>query len=142
LPAKPGDRAGDRRRQVARDGDPLESPADLRAERADRPPVAGVQARQPIEPIVDPRHRGHDPPEGVRRHAKPGRHANAFDPRKLPQVRALAANERDLGLVDLFETQHVALDHRVTSAPPHFEFGLRLCGTTRALPQAPMRAID
>jgi hypothetical protein len=30
-------------------------------------------------------------------------------------VRALAANQRDLCLVDLFETQHVALDHRDTS---------------------------
>jgi hypothetical protein len=30
-------------------------------------------------------------------------------------VRALAANERDLRLDDLFETQHVALDHRDAS---------------------------
>jgi hypothetical protein len=34
--------------------------------------------------------------------------ARAFDPRKLPQVRALAANYRDLREVDLIETQHVA----------------------------------
>ena len=115
LLAEPGDRAGDRRRQIVRDGDPFEGPADLRAERANRLPVVRVQARQPIELIVDPRHCCHDPPEGVRRHAKASRHANAFDPRKLPQVRALAANERDLRLVDLFETQHVALDHRDTS---------------------------
>ena len=61
--------------------------------------------------FVDPRHRGHDPPEGVRRYAKARRHANALDPRKLPQVGALAAHERDLRLVDLFQTQHVTLDH-------------------------------
>ena len=69
---------------------------------------SGLQARQPIEPIVDRRRFRHDPPEGVRRHAKAGRHANAFDPRKLSQVRALAADERDLRLVDLLEIQHVA----------------------------------
>src|SRR5207248_10979888 len=81
---------------------------DLRAERADRLPVVLLQARQPIEPIVDRRRFRHDPPEGVRRHAKASRHAEALDPRKLPQVRALAANDRDLRLVDLLETQHVA----------------------------------
>jgi len=46
--------------------------------------------------------------EGVRRHAKASRHAEAFDPRKLTQVGALAANDRDLRLVNLLETQHVA----------------------------------
>ena len=193
LPAKPGDRAGDRRRQVVRDGDPPKGLADLRTERADRLPVAGVQARQPIQLIVDPGHRCHDPPEGVRGHAEAGRHTDAFDPRKLPQVRTLAAHERDLRLVDLFETQHIALDHRDTSrvaalrctamagrarrhdrlcrtsrlARPHLvpscparvirrqqhthlrithsinsEPGLRLCGTTGVLRQAPRCAID
>src|SRR6202035_4081361 len=83
--------------------------------RTDRLPVIGVQARLPVEPIVERRRFRHDPPEGARRHAKASRHANAFDPRQLPQVRALAANERDLRLVDLLETQHVALDHRDTS---------------------------
>ena len=55
LLAETGERAGDRRRQIVRDGDPFEGPADLRAERADPIPVVRVQARQPIEPIVDRR---------------------------------------------------------------------------------------
>ena len=83
LLAEPGERAGDRRRQIVRDGDPFDGPADLRAERADRLPVVRVQARQPIEPIVDRRRFRHDPPEGVRRHAEASRHADAFDPREL-----------------------------------------------------------
>ncbi len=109
LLAEPGERAGDRRRQIVRDGDPFDGPADLRAERADRLPVVRVQARQPIEPIVDRRRFRHDPPERVRRHAEASRHADAVDPRQLPQVRALAADDRDLRLVDLLETQHVAV---------------------------------
>jgi hypothetical protein len=105
--AEPGERAGYRRRKIVGDGDPLEDPADLRAERADLLPVIRVQARQPIKPIVHrPRFR-HDPPEGIRRHTEASRYADAFDPRKLPQMHALAANDRDLRLVDLLETQHV-----------------------------------
>ena len=53
LLAETGEREGDRRRHIVGDGDPFEGPADLRAERADRLPVVRVQARQPIEPIVD-----------------------------------------------------------------------------------------
>jgi hypothetical protein len=68
-----------------------------------------------IEPIVDRRRFRHDPPEGVRRHAKASRHADAFDPRQPAQVRALAANDRDLHLVNLLKTQHVLLDHCDTS---------------------------
>ena len=107
--AEPGEGADDRRHHIVRDDNPFEHPADLRAERANRLPVVRVQARQPIEPSIDrPRFR-HDPPERVGRHAKASRHTDAFDPRKLPQVRALAANDRDLRLVDLLETQHVAV---------------------------------
>jgi hypothetical protein len=111
LPAQPVDPAGDRLLQVIGNGDPLNRPADLRTERADRVPVVGVQARQPFQLIIDPRHRRHDLLEGLRRHAKAGRHANAIDSRKLPQVRAFAASERDLRLVDLFKPQHEALNH-------------------------------
>ena len=50
LIAEPGERAGDRRRQIVGDGDLFQCPADLSAERADRLPVVRLQARQPIEP--------------------------------------------------------------------------------------------
>ena len=109
LLAEPGERTGDRRRQIVRDGDLVDGPPDLRAERADRLPVVRTQARQPIKPIIDRRRFRHDPPERVRCHTEAGRHADAFDPRELPQVRALATNERDLRPVDLLETQHVAV---------------------------------
>src|ERR687898_889328 len=108
LLAEPGERAGDRRRQIVRDDDPFEGPADLRAARANRLPVVRVQAGQPIQPILNRRRLLHDPPEAVRRHAKASRHADAFHPRKLSYVRALAAGDCDLRLVDLPETQQVA----------------------------------
>ena len=106
LPAKPGDRAGDRRRQIAGDGDPLNGPADLRTERADRLPVVGVQAATAGRAA----RRSRRAAVMIRRKAsvvtqKPRRHANAFDPGELPQVRALAPNERDLRLVDLVEAR-------------------------------------
>jgi hypothetical protein len=87
-----------------------------------KPPGVRLQGRQPIEPILDRRRLRQDALEGVRRHAKASRHTDAFDPRKLPQVRALAANDRNLGLVDLLEIQHVAA-HPLTSlgvAPVNF----------------------
>ena len=108
LLAESGELAGDRRRQIVGDGDPFQGPADLRAERADRLPVVRLQARQLIQPIVHRRRFRHDPLEGVCRHAEASWHAEAFDPRKLPQVRALAANHRDLRVVNLLEPQHVA----------------------------------
>jgi hypothetical protein len=104
---------GDRPRQIVGDDDPLEGPSDLRAARADRLPIVGVQARQPVQPILDRRRALHDSPEGVGRHAETSRHADAFDPRKLSQVRALAADDCDLRLVDLPEIQHVAA-HPIT----------------------------
>ena len=125
LPAEPGDRAGDRRGQLVGEGDLLQGPAELRAERADRLPVAGVHAGQPVELIVDPGRRGHDPPEGVRRHAKAGRDANALDSPKLAQPRPLSADDRSLRLVDLLETQHVAAHPSTFPANPSVAFALR-----------------
>ena len=42
---------------------------------------------------------------------KPAGTADALDPRQRAQVRALAADERDLRLVDLSKIQHVLLSH-------------------------------
>jgi hypothetical protein len=81
--AEPDECVGDRRRQIVGDDDPFEGPSDLRAARADRLPIVGVQARQPIQPILDRRRVLHDSPERVGRHEKACRHADAFDPRKL-----------------------------------------------------------
>ena len=113
LLAEPGQRTRNRQRHIVRDRDPLNGPTDLRAQRADRVPILRLQAREPSEPIVDRRRSRQDPLERVRRHAKTRRHADAFDPRKLPQECALAANDRNLGVVDLLEIQHVA--HPLTS---------------------------
>ena len=107
LLAQPRERAGDLRRQVVGEGDPLECPADLGTQRADRLTGVRLKACQPIEPIVHRLRVHHDPLEGVRRHAKASRHADALDPRKLPQVRALATHDRYLCPVDVLETQHV-----------------------------------
>jgi hypothetical protein len=99
--ADSGERASDRRRNILRDGDPFEGPADLRAQRADRLAVVRVQARQSIEPIVDRRRVRHHPPEGVRRYAKASWHVDACNTRKLPELGALAPNDRDLRPVHL-----------------------------------------
>jgi len=147
LLAEPRERAGDRRRQVAGDGDRLDGPADLGAERADRLPVVWLQARQPVERVVERRRFRHDPPEGVRRHAEAVRHADALDPRKLPQVRALAAGGRDLPLVDLPEIQYVAIGHARDSHLHGLRplgrgfFGREQCGSPRGWPQAPGQVI-
>src|SRR5262249_19112065 len=103
-----GERPGNRRRQLVGDGGLLEDPADLGALRADRLPLVRPQARELIEPIVDRLSFRHDPLEGVCRHAKASWHVDAFDPPECPQVHALAANDRDLPLVDLLEAHHVA----------------------------------
>jgi hypothetical protein len=55
-----------------------------------------MEAQQPIELIIDRPRFPHDALEAVRRHAKTSRHADAINPRKLPQMCALAANESDL----------------------------------------------
>jgi hypothetical protein len=156
--AEPGERERDRRRHIVGDNDAFEGPADLRAELGDRVPVARAQARQPIQPIVDRRGFRHDPPEGVRRHTEARRHADAFDLRKLPQVGALAAYDRDLGHVDFVETQHVAglegvdslrialCDHRrmllrAHRVVPFVACGKRVWSTPPGLKQAPRAAI-
>jgi hypothetical protein len=61
---------------------------------------------------------GDDPLEGVRRHAEAGRHADAFHARKLPQMRGLAAHDRNLRLVDPSESQDVATRHDSHDAAP------------------------
>ncbi len=88
--AEPGERARDRLRDVVRDGERLDGPADLRTERTGRLPVVRVQAGQPVEQAVERRRSRQGPPEGVRGHAEAGRHADAVDPRQRAQVRALA----------------------------------------------------
>ncbi len=100
--------------QILRDRRPFDGPADLGAERSNRLSVVRIEPIEPIEPIVDRRCFCQDPLEGVRRHAKARRHPDALDPRKLPEARPLAPNDRDLRLVNLLEVQHVAT-HPLTS---------------------------
>ena len=106
------ERLRNRRRDLVRDGDRFDDPADFRADRADRVAVVELQSRQ-----VDRSHattaRRHDSFEGVGRHAESGWYVDAFDPRQLSQVRAFTADDRDLRLVDVVEVQHVAV-HPVT----------------------------
>ncbi len=61
------------------------------------------------------------PPEGIRVDAETSWHPHAFDPRKLPEGRALAADHGDLSLVDLLETQDVGthLSASFQSLRPH-----------------------
>src|SRR3954451_2183405 len=145
---------------MVRDGDRFEGPSDLRAQRADPLAVVRVQARQLIELIVDRWRFPHDPPEGVRRYAEARRYADAFDSRKLPQLRALAADGRDLRLVDLLKTHHVAVRPEGVDPPriasgahrrmllgahrvaPYVACGERVWSTPRGLKQAPPAAIS
>ncbi len=105
---EPRECACDRRHHVVRDDDPFEGPSDLRAARANGLAVVRVQARQPIELIVDRRRVPSDSPVGVRRHAEASRHPDAFDLGQLSEVRTLAADDGDLRLVDVPEIEHVA----------------------------------
>src|SRR4051812_37484882 len=100
---------------------------------------------QLVQPIVDrPRFRN-DSPEGIGRHAKADRYTNAFNPRELPDVRALAAHERDVRSVDLLDIQHVTIrahPHVAAPGPEDLASGtffpsLRLYGTPLGLPQVP-----
>src|SRR3954447_23634583 len=139
--AETTDRESDRRRNVVGDGDPFDAAADLRAQRADRVPLARVQARQPIQPLVDRWRLGQDPPEGVRRHAEGGWYTDALDPRKLPQVRALAADDRDLRPVDLCEIQDRRMLPSAHRVAPFVACGERVSSTPGGLKQAPLAAI-
>jgi hypothetical protein len=117
LFAESGKCARDRRREIARDGNAFDAPAKACAVRADGVAVIGVHPGQLIELIADRRRVRNDPPEGVRRHAKAVRHADAVDPRQCAEVRGLAANGRDLGLGYLVKIQHVPLNHVVRPIP-------------------------
>ena len=133
-----GEREGDGGRHVVRDGDRLDGPADLRAQRADPLPVVRVQARQRVElsPIDGaprgsagrrPSSRRSRPARGCRRCARarrgarpcrrPARPASRRSPRDPPRI-----------LVPIAFAPHVACGERVWSTP-------------RGLKQAPLAAI-
>jgi hypothetical protein len=141
LVAAAGEREGDRRRDVVGDGGPFEGPADLRAEPANGFPVAGVEARQPIEQAGDRRRLRHHLPEGARRHAEARRHPDAFDLRERCQMGALAAGDRGLRPVDLVEAHHVAIRRRMLvhthRAAPFVVCGERVWSRPGGLKQAP-----
>ena len=101
---------------------------------------SGVQERQRIEPTADSRGSRQDAPEGGRGQAEAWGHLDAVDARERTQLRALAAHERRLRLVDLVDSNHqMLLDaHGVA---PSSSCGGRLCGTPRGLKQAPLVAI-
>src|SRR5688572_7666913 len=138
LLAEAGERAGDRRRQIVGDGNPFHDPADLRADRSDGLPVVRPQSRQPVKPVVHRRLR-HDPLEGEGRHTEAWRHAEAFDPRQLTKVRALASDDGDLRPVDLLKAQHVGQFASPILGVPARDG--RLCGTPPLLWQAHGRGI-
>jgi hypothetical protein len=107
LLPEPGQEAGDRFLDVFRDGDPFDDPADLRCQFPDRLAVFRLQQRQPIEQVADRRRCAHDPLEGFGRDAEAIRHAEPFEPGKLPQVRAFPPAPPDVGSVDLLEAKHI-----------------------------------
>jgi hypothetical protein len=49
----------------------------------------------------------HDLLEGFGRDAEAFRHADPFEPGKLPQVRAFPPDRPDVGSVDLLEAKHI-----------------------------------
>ncbi len=136
--------ADDRRGQIVRHRDRFDGLAELRGARADPVSVVGVQLRQSIERFIDRKRARHDPPERIRRDAEAARHPDPLDPRQLPEARALAADKRDLRLVDLLESQDVVAPEHLRSltqfATPIFKvLGLDqgFCSTTLLLWQAP-----
>ncbi len=105
---QPGERRADLRHEVAGQRDALDDPADLGAQGADRLAVIRFGPRELVELGVERRRRGHDPLERVRRDAEAVRHADALDRGKLPELRPLAADLRDLRRVDLIEMHDVS----------------------------------
>ena len=140
--AEPGERVRDRRRQILRDGDPFEGPADLRAERADRLPVVRLQAREPIEPIVDRRRLRQDPlgrrPSSRRSRPAHGclRSAKAPPGARPCRRRPQPGSGRSPGNPTRSAHPLISLGvDPVNSAPVHWfsAFGGRLCGTNQGL---------
>ena len=113
---QPGHRRGDGRRQIIGDRDRRNGIAELGADRADRLPVVRAHTREAVEPFVDRRRIGHDPAEGVRRHAEAGRYPDARHPGELAEVRPLAADDADVVPAQPVEPDHVAA-HPSTCPP-------------------------
>ncbi len=117
------------------DLDPLDRAADIRAQVADRFTVVCAQARHALEDALHARRARDGSPEGVRRHAEPGRHDDAIDARELAELRALAADDPELSTVDLLQSQHVGASGnplRAHRAAPFVVCGERVWGTAGA----------
>lgn len=68
---EPTEPTRDFRHQIVGNRGSFKRPTDPRAELTDALPVLRLQARQPTEAIVEPRHFRHDPLKGFSRNAKP-----------------------------------------------------------------------
>src|SRR5690242_15166866 len=100
------ERASDRGDHVIGDDARFDCAAKLSADLTDRVAVARIEMRDAIEQIVHRRRTLHDHVVRVRRHAKAGGHTDAVNARELPQVRALAADDRTLCPTDILQSQY------------------------------------
>jgi len=129
LDPEPRERVFNRRRQILRHRDLLDGPANVHAQRANRVLVVGREARQPIESTIHEGRFRQNPPERIRRDAEARRHADALDAQQLAHMRALAAGNGDLRLVDLLEIHQLAMHslaplcRRVFTRPDHCRHG-------------------